>query len=231
MGSDASIEVLSGESPRGAVIWFHGLGADGHDFVPLVAELELACAVRFVFPHAPFRPITANGGAVMRGWYDIAEVPIAAAQAEDRIGMVAAADIAAAHISREIARGIPNEKIILAGFSQGGAVALFAGLRHPQPLAGLIALSTYLPFAAQTADERAPANQATPIFIGHGDADPIIPHAIGLASARQLTALGYAVVWQSYAMPHSLHPQEIRELAQFIARVFDGEKGGETENK
>lgn len=225
--SELTIEFLeqqTGVDPKYSVIWLHGLGADGHDFEPIVPELGLPSdkPVRFIFPHAPMRPITINNGMVMRGWYDIYDVPLNMDESreQDRQGLEESAAIVRELIDQENNRGIPTENIILAGFSQGGAIALFAGLRLQQKLAGIIALSTYLPDHTTTETERAQANVATPIFIGHGTDDPIVPIRFGKLSEEILTGLGYAVSWHSYPMPHSVHPIEIRNIGEFIVSLL-----------
>lgn len=204
--------------PTGAasasIIWLHGLGADGHDFEPIVPELNIAPSVRFIFPHAPQRPVTVNGGYVMRAWYDITSTRIEAEQ--DAEGIAGSAIQVEALIAREIERGVPAGRIVLAGFSQGGAVALHAGLRYGEALAGILALSTYLPLAEHLSAEAAPANRGTPIFMGHGTADPIVPIALGHASRDRLSGAGYCVEWHEYAMAHSLCPAEIADIGQWL---------------
>lgn len=206
----------TGEAPTWSVIWLHGLGADGHDFEPVARELGFRDrpAVRFLFPHAPVRPITINGGMRMRGWYDIREMTFD--RQEDRDGLEDSGDHVGRLIAREIARGIPARRIFLAGFSQGGAVALFAGLRHPEPLAGLIALSAYLPVAESTPQERSEAGASVPIFMAHGTDDPMIPVALAERSREQLEHMGCQVEWHTYAMPHAVHPDEIGHLRAFM---------------
>ena len=216
------IEIQTGLDPEATIIWLHGLGADGHDFVPIVGELGLPgdTAFRFVFPHAPLRPITINNGMVMRGWYDIHEMPVDADKSEraDRPGLEHASGIVSTLIEQENQRGITTDKLFLAGFSQGGAVALFAGLRYRQPLAGIIALSAYLPDSDSTEAERSSENLGTPVFMAHGYHDPVIPVSAGRHSNRMLAAAGYNVDWHTYDMPHSVHPDEIRDIARFIQR-------------
>ena len=214
------IEIQTGLDPEATIIWLHGLGADGHDFVPIVDELELPVdvAFRFVFPHAPLRPITINNGMVMRGWYDIHDMPIDADKAEraDRPGLEHACRIVRDLIEQENQRGIATNHIFLAGFSQGGALALFAGLRYWQPLAGIIALSAYLPDPDSIEAERSGQNLDTPVFMAHGNHDPVIPVAAGRHSYQMLAEAGYSVGWHTYDMPHSVHPDEIRDIARFI---------------
>jgi phospholipase/carboxylesterase len=194
------------------VIWLHGLGADGNDFAPIVPELVSPDwpSLRFVFPHAPVRPVTVNGGMPMRAWYDILGFDLISRQ--DEAGIRASIAAVEALIAREHERGVPSERIVLAGFSQGGAIALAAGLRHAQRLAGIVALSTYLPLADSLADERSAANAATPIFWGHGTMDPVVILQRGLDSRTALEALGYAIDWHTYPMPHSVCAEEIADL-------------------
>ncbi len=199
-----------------SVIWLHGLGADGHDFEPIVAELDLPSnhGIRFVFPHAPVRPITINRGMAMRGWYDVAENDLT--RREDEAGIRDSARILSEHIAGQRALAIDHRRIVLAGFSQGGAVALFAGLRHHEPLAGILALSTYLPLPMTLPVEANPANVSVPIFMAHGSFDPIIPAQQGDASARLLKASGYNVEWRSYPMPHSVCEQEVADISRWL---------------
>ncbi len=214
-----AVEVETGRDPAGSVIWLHGLGADGHDFEPIVPDLVRSGerALRFVFPHAPIRPVTLNGGFAMRAWYDI--VALDRRGPEDEAGIRASEAAVAALIRRENARGIPSERIVLAGFSQGGAVALFAGTRYPQKLAGLMGLSCYLVLAGRLTAERAAANQATPVFLAHGLQDPVVVPALGEDAHRQLSAAGYAVEWHTYGMPHSVCPQEVADVAAWLRHV------------
>lgn len=214
------IQIESAPNPSAAVIWLHGLGADGHDFAPLVPELDLRqCPpIRFIFPHAPSMPVTINGGFVMPAWYDIRGADLTSRQ--DDVGILASEAAICALIEREIARGIPAGRIVLAGFSQGCAIALHTGLRYASALAGIVALSGYLPLADRLAHERNPANASTPIFMGHGNQDPVVPQARGEASRDLLVKLGYQVQWHSYPMPHSVHPREIADIAAFLTRVL-----------
>jgi phospholipase/carboxylesterase len=214
------IELESAPHPTAAVIWLHGLGADGRDFAAIVPELNLgACPpIRFVFPHAPSLPVTLNGGYVMPAWYDIYGPDLL--QRQDAAGIAQSAHAIAALIEHEIARGVPAERIVLAGFSQGCAMALHTGLRFPQRLAGIMALSGYLPLADTLATERTPANQHTPIFMAHGSQDPVVIPARGEASRDLLTQLGYPVQWHSYPMPHSVHPREIADISVFLTTVL-----------
>lgn len=214
------VELESAPQPTAAVIWLHGLGADGHDFAGLVPELDLsACPpIRFVFPHAPSMPVTLNGGYVMPAWYDILGLDLVSQQ--DANGIQASERAIVALIAQEVARGIPAERIVLAGFSQGCAMALHTGLRLPQRLAGIMALSGYLPLADRLAGERHTANGSTPVFMAHGTQDPVVVIARGEASRDALAALGQPVEWHSYPMPHSLHPREISDISAFLARVL-----------
>jgi phospholipase/carboxylesterase len=215
-----ALEVETAPSPAAAVIWLHGLGADGHDFVDIVPVLRLPAglAVRFVFPHAPMRPVTVNQGMVMRAWYDVRHD--AGARREDEPGVRASQRQVEALMAREKARGVSARRLVLAGFSQGGAMALQTGLRHPERLAGIMALSCFLPLADTVAAEAAAANRDVPIFMAHGTHDPLIP----LARARQahdaLTRLGYPVEWHDYPIPHSVSDAEIRDVASWLARIL-----------
>lgn len=215
-----SVELTTGNDIAGSVIWLHGLGADGYDFVPVVRELQAlgTPAARYVFPHAATMPVTINGGAVMRAWYDILGVDLV--RREDEKGIRASQLQVEALIAREVERGIARSRVVLAGFSQGGAIALQTGLRQSEPLAGVIALSCYLPLADAFATERAAASAATPIFMGHGTSDPIVPLARGAASRDALKAAGHAVEWHQYPMPHSVNEQEIHDIAAFLKRVL-----------
>jgi phospholipase/carboxylesterase len=212
-----TIELETGPDPEAAVIWLHGLGADGHDFEPIVPELEVAPPLRYVFPHAPVRPVTVNSGMRMRAWYDIVQL---GGGPEDEAGIRASQSILESLIAKEIERGIAPGKIVLAGFSQGGAIVLQTGLRYPQRLAGILALSTYLPIASTLEAERAEANRDLPIFMAHGTFDDVIPLHRAQASRKRLEALGYAVEWHEYPMPHSVCPPEIGEIAAFLTRVI-----------
>jgi phospholipase/carboxylesterase len=215
-----AVELQTSPSPSASVIWMHGLGADGYDFVPVVRELELlkTPAARYVFPHAPTRAVTINGGYVMRAWYDILGNDLV--RREDEQGIRESQQQVEALIAREVERGIPRSRIVLAGFSQGGAIALQTGLRQREPLAALLALSTYLPLASAFDAERAEASRGVPIFMAHGRSDPVIPLARATTSRDQLTAAGYAVEWHEYEMPHSVCEDEIRQIAAFLGRVL-----------
>jgi len=209
-----AIQIETGPDPQAAVIWLHGLGADGHDFEPIVPELELATPVRFVFPHAPIRPVTINQGMRMRAWYDILQL---GGGPEDEAGLRASQKLTEELIR---AQGLPAERIVLAGFSQGGAIVLLTGLRYPERLAGVMALSTYLPLAGTLAAERSAPNRETPIFMAHGRYDDLIPMQRAQASREHLQKLGYAVEWHDYPMPHSVCAPEIADLSSFLARVL-----------
>ena len=214
------IELNTADTPGASVIVLHGLGADGHDFVPVARELELSAVggARFVFPHAPTRPVTLNGGYVMRAWYDIAGTP--GARQEDEAGLRASQQLIEALIARERERGMPAQRIVLMGFSQGCAMTLLTGLRHAERLAGLVGLSGYLPLPARTAAERSAANSGVPIFLAHGRDDPMITLDRATVSRDALLALGYEVEWHDYAMPHSVCMDEIVDLNRWLLRVL-----------
>jgi phospholipase/carboxylesterase len=215
-----ALEVETAPSPGAAVIWMHGLGADGYDFVdvPPVLRLPESLAVRFVFPHAPMQPVTINGGMVMRSWYDIR--PDAGGRREDEPGLRQSQRHVEALIARERARGVPTARLVLAGFSQGGAMALQTGLRHPERLAGIMALSCYLPLADLVAAEASAANRDVPIFLAHGTHDPLIPLARARLSFEILTGLGYRAEWHDYPMPHSVCDAEIRDIGAWLAKIL-----------
>ena len=207
-----AVEIETGPNPRTAVIWLHGLGADGHDFEPIVPELELARPVRFVFPHAPVRPVTINQGMRMRAWYDIFQF---GGGPEDEAGIRASQKLLEQLIAAET-----GKKIVLAGFSQGGAIVLQTALRFPERLAGVMALSTYLPLSASLEKEASPANKDVPIFMAHGEFDDIIPIRRAGASREALARLGYDVEWHTYPMPHSVCAPEIGDIGQFLTRIL-----------
>lgn len=213
------IELQTGINPTWSVIWLHGLGADGHDFESIAPQLGFrdSPSVRFIFPHAPVRPITINGGMRMRGWYDIKGM--AFGREEDRNGLEQSSEIVKRLIDQENQRGVATDRIILAGFSQGGAVVLFTGLRLKQKLAGIIALSTYLPVAESTDAERLSVNQDTPIFMAHGTEDTVIPLVLAQHSHGTLVQMKYNVDWRTYAMPHAVSPQEIQDIARFMHEI------------
>ena len=212
-----AIELETGKNPQAAVIWLHGLGADGHDFEPIVPELGLAKAVRFVFPNAPVRPVTINAGMRMRAWYDILQL---GGGPEDEAGVRASQRLLEGLISREGERGIAPGKIVLAGFSQGGAIVLQTALRYPERLAGVLALSTYLPLAQHLANEAAAANREVPILMAHGTYDDIIPLDRAQASRRHLERLGYRIEWHEYPMSHSVCAAEVADIAAFLTRLI-----------
>lgn len=209
-----SIEICTSTCPDASIIWLHGLGADGSDFVPVAQELALPAAVRFVFPHAPVMPVTVNGGYVMPAWYDIFTLDIAGNQ--DTSGIRAAETMLVELIEAEIARGIAAERIVLAGFSQGGAIALQTALRYPKTLAGVLALSTYLPLAECVDSEKSTANLGLPVFMAHGRSDTVIPFQAAAASRLHLEKQGYPVEWHDYPMAHSVCPQEIDDIRRFL---------------
>jgi len=215
-----TLELQSGDTPVASIVVLHGLGADGNDFVPIAHELDLEAVgpVRFVFPHAPVRPVTLNGGMPMRAWYDI--LGPGGKSGEDEAGLRASAADVQALLDREAARGIPSERTVLMGFSQGCAMALLTGLRAPQRLAGLVGLSGYLPLAASTAAERSAANRATPVFLAHGRHDPMVALARGTATRDALLALGQPLEWHDYPMEHSVCPEEITDLNAWLLRVL-----------
>ena len=231
-----TIERETAPHPDAAVIWMHGLGADANDFVPLVPELDLRSelrmsggaplAIRFVFPNAPVMPVTINGGMAMRAWYDILHLDLGGVGTsgiprEDEKGLRASQAMVEELIAAQVARGIAAERILLAGFSQGAAMTLMTGLRHPSRLAGLIVLSGYLPLGVQLAVERTEANHDVPIFMAHGSYDPVVRLERALASRDALIQHGYQVEWHTYPMPHSVGPEEIDAIGRFLRRVLD----------
>jgi phospholipase/carboxylesterase len=212
-----AIEIETGKNPTASVIWLHGLGADGNDFAPIVPELRLPqLAIRFVFPHAPVRPVTINGGMRMRAWYDITD---GANRREDERGVRASQVLIEALIGREKERGTKAGRLVLAGFSQGGAIALHTGLRHPERIAGIMALSTYVPVGEKLSAESSTANRDVPIFMGHGSDDPIIPLVRAEQSRNLLKSLGYPVEWREYGMPHSVCPEELTDISTWLGKV------------
>lgn len=218
-----TVEIETGPSPTHAVIWLHGLGADGHDFEPVVGAMDLASLppTRFVFPHAPMRPVTINGGYVMRAWYDIVSADFSQRR-EDPQGVRESAGMAEALLARELARGVAAEHVVLAGFSQGGAIALHAGLRHSRRLAGILALSTYLPLVDTVAAERHPANAQTPVFMAHGRDDEVIPYSFAKLSYGLLSQLSQPISWHSYFTGHTVCLDELRDIAQWLTEVLGG---------
>jgi len=242
MSQDA-VEIETGKNPTAAVIWMHGLGADGHDFEPIVPELvrdravsddravseeipngegipsgEEDRALRFVFPHAPVRPVTLNGGYPMRAWYDIVGIDRRAPQ--DEVGIRGSYATVEKLIRRENERGIATDRIVLAGFSQGGAMALYAGTRYPEKLAGILALSCYMLLETKFSAERAAVNHATRIFLAHGTQDPVVSPMLGEGTRLLLEKEGYSVEWHTYPMPHSVCPQEVLDIAAWLRRVL-----------
>jgi len=214
-----NIEIETAPNPTIAVVWLHGLGADGNDFVPLVRELDLTGlpGIRFVFPHANTMPVTINGGYVMRSWYDIVATDLT--RREDEGGLRASQLQVEALIAREKARGIPASRIILAGFSQGCAMTLQTGLRHPEKLAGMLCLSGYLPLSSVASAERSEASLGTPIFMAHGVQDPVVPFARAEESRKVVEALGYQVEWHAYPMQHTLCLEEVQDISKWIRKV------------
>jgi phospholipase/carboxylesterase len=220
-----TVERQTGPSPRWSVLWLHGLGADGHDFEPIVPELVRAGwpALRFVFPHAPVRPVTINNGMRMRAWYDIRNFSadeLAGGDRADSAGVLESVMQVEALLAREAGRGVPPSRIVLAGFSQGGAIALSTALRRAQPLAGVVALSTYLPMAPQAAQFTRHEALAQPVFMAHGSADPVVPPRAGEHSAQVLRSLGLDVAWHAYPMGHAVCAEEIRDLGDWLERRF-----------
>ena len=217
------IILQTGKQPRHSIIWLHGLGADGHDFVPVADQLKLPVAVRYVFPHAPMRPVTVNGGFVMRAWYDITQLaPPGTGLAksdthQDAAGINASQALIETLLAQEVAQGTAPKNIFLAGFSQGGAVALHTALRQSNPLGGVLALSTYLPLAHSAVDEIHQSTVATPIFMAHGRNDPVIPYAMGSESKELLLKLGYAVEWHEYPMQHSVCDAELHDIEKWLS--------------
>ena len=223
MTTDALLDCAehnTGSQPTHSVIWLHGLGADGHDFAPIVPELRLpaSLSVRFVFPHATIQPVTINGGMAMRSWYDILTPNLV--KREDESGIRASERLIQALIARENARGIPTERIVLAGFSQGCAMTLHTGIRLPSKLAGLMGLSGYLPLIDLSDNERHSANTDTPIFLAHGTHDPVVVLERAEASRAKLVALGYPVQWHTYPMQHSVCAEEIHDISRFLQSVL-----------
>ena len=215
-----AIEIETAPNPDAAVIWMHGLGADGHDFEPIVPELRLPATtrIRFVFPHAPLRPVTINQGHVMRAWYDVRA--LAGVRREDEAGVRQSARQIEALLARERQRGIAPRRIVIAGFSQGGAMALHVGLRYADRLAGILALSCYLPLSNTLPTEASPANRDVPIFWAHGLHDPMIPQAMAEQGREQLAELGYQIDWHQYPIPHSVSAEEIADVARWLERVL-----------
>lgn len=218
--SNDPVIIETGKAPKACVVWLHGLGADGHDFEPIVPALPLPenLAVRFIFPHAPMRPVTINGGMRMRAWYDIAGVDIASKQ--DTAGIRASAEQVEALLDAQLNDGIAADRLILAGFSQGGAMALHTGLRYHKSLAGIMALSCYLPLHESLEAQRSAANRGTPILMAHGSEDPVVPQMLGERSRDYLREQGYDVEWHSYPMAHMVCPQEIAAIGEWLSARF-----------
>ena len=214
-----TIEIETNPKPSHSVIWLHGLGADGNDFVPIVQELSLPpLGIRFVFPHAPMRPVTINGGFVMRAWYDIVYQDLV--MKEDEPGLRQSQQMIEALIAKEETRGVPLNRIVVAGFSQGGVMSLQTGLRQPERLAGVMSLSAYLPLISTIEKERNAANNDVPVFLGHGIADNIVPLPLGIASRDRLLKLGYGVDWHQYPMQHSVCAEELEDISAWLTRVL-----------
>lgn len=214
------VEQLPESVHRYSIIWIHGLGADGHDFAGITPALDLhEAGVHFIFPHAPLQPVTINGGMVMRAWYDILEMTLT--RKVDEQGIYASSDAIHELIHMEINKGIPSENIVLAGFSQGGVIALHAGLRFPQKLGGIVALSTYLPTIPQLETEAAETNKTTPILMVHGTADPVVEIQAGKMARDGLVALGYPVQWLEFGMQHEVIYQEIEAIKKFLKQCFN----------
>jgi phospholipase/carboxylesterase len=214
------IQIETNDNPEIAIIWMHGLGADGNDFVPIVSELDLdgLPGIRFIFPHANTMPVTISNGYVMRSWYDITGLELG--RREDETGLRASQKDIEAFIEREKARGIPASRIILAGFSQGCAMAIQTGLRHPEPLAGLLCLSGYVPLSAKLGAERTEASLATPIFMAHGRYDNVVPFNRAEASRDLLVSLGYQLEWHEYTMQHTLCLEEVQHISAWLKKVL-----------
>jgi phospholipase/carboxylesterase len=215
-----TIEVETGPNPTATVLLMHGLGADGNDFVPIVGEMDFSAigSVRFVFPNAPIMPVTINGGYKMPAWYDIIATDLG--RQEDEAGLRKSRLSIEALLSKEKARGVPANRIVIAGFSQGCAMALMVGLRHDEKLAGIVGMSGYLPIAATTVAERTQANSTTPVFLAHGRQDAVVPLDRASASKQALMALGYSVEWHEYSMPHSVCAEEIQDLNLWLTKVL-----------
>ena len=215
-----AIEIETGSKPSGAVIWLHGLGADGHDFAPIVPQLVSPNErpLRFVFPHAPVRSVSINGGMAMRAWYDILSFDRRVPQ--DEAGIRASDALVRELIRRENQRGIPSDRIVLGGFSQGGAISLFTGARYPEKLAGIMGLSCYMLLEDLLPAERSRVNYQTPVFLAHGTQDPVVDIRLGAQAKQLLEAGGYPVEWRAYPMPHSVCPQEVDDIAAWLRKVL-----------
>ena len=215
-----TVEIETGRNPTGTVLWLHGLGADGHDFAPIVPQLvgPDERPLRFIFPHAPVRPVTINGGMAMRAWYDILGFNRGIPQ--DEVGIRQADAAVRELIARENARGIPSKRIVLGGFSQGGAISLYSGPRYPERLAGIMGLSCYLLLEDSLPAERTRANYSTPVFLAHGNQDPVVDVRRGAEARQLLEAGGYPVEWHAYSMPHSVCPQEVADIAAWLRKIL-----------
>jgi phospholipase/carboxylesterase len=215
-----AVEINPSSAVRASIIWLHGLGADGNDFAPLIPQLGIVepLGVRVVLPHAPRRPVTINNGIIMRAWYDIAAADFRAS--EDETGIRESAGLVDALIDREVERGVPAGRILLAGFSQGGAMVLHTGLRYSHRLAGILVLSAYLPLAQTLAGECSPASRDVPLLLAHGRQDPVVPIAWAESSRDRLHEMGYAVAWRDYAMPHAVCPEEITDIRQWLIETL-----------
>jgi len=226
MSQPAPVIIETGPDPVGSVIWLHGLGADGHDFEPIVPELRLPAELplRFVFPHAPIRPVTINGGMEMRAWYDI--LSFDGDGRADEAGVRESAATLMDLVAAETGRGVDPGRIVLAGFSQGGAVVLHAGLRYATPVAGLMLLSTYLPvpgaFEAEVAGTSESQPRSVPIFMAHGTLDPLLPFQLGVATKQTVESAGYGIEWHEYPMAHGVCPEEIADIRAFLLRIYAG---------
>lgn len=216
-----AVEISTGPNPSAAVIWLHGLGADGHDFEPVVPQLMWPGApdIRFIFPHAPVRPVTLNNGMAMRAWYDI--VSLTGNRDQDQKGIADSVNDTAALVRRERERGIDADQIVVAGFSQGGAIALQLAVRYPEKLAGLIALSTYMLLDHRLENDRHEVNKDLPLFVGHGRSDPMVPFMLGEQLAERMRNLGHPVEWHSYPMLHAVCPEEIADLSAWLRTTLD----------
>jgi len=215
---DPPVEIETGKNPTASVIWLHGLGADGHDFEPIVPELQLDIPARFIFPHAPYRPVTINQGFVMRAWYDMGMADRRFIQNTDHIRE--SVEVLNRYAAREVGHGMAPERIVFAGFSQGGVIALNAGLRYPQRLAGILALSTLVSDAEALANEVNPANAATPVFLAHGTLDRLIPFELARAAQEKLAAHKLNLEWHSYPMDHTVSREEVVDIRAWLARIL-----------
>lgn len=214
-----TVEKETGAAPAASIIWLHGLGADGHDFEPVIPQLKIGLPIRFIFPHAPVRPVTLNGGMPMRAWFDITDLD--RDSSVDMQGIEDSCFAVVKLIEREIERGVLCENIVVAGFSQGGTIALRTALRYPQKLAGILGLSTYVPQRESLGRELSECNRHTPVFLAHGNMDPIVPPLSGDEARRWLLSKDYDVEWHSYPIPHAVCPEEIVHIRQWLKRIFE----------